>query len=94
MYIQGLCEFFSDRIISRGIWPAHSPHLNPLDFFFCVSLKDKVYNSKSWLEEMEENILRELQIFLQDTFKGLIRTCSPLGGMSVCEGRQHFQHLL
>ena len=32
-----LIEKFQDRVISRGmpiIWPAHSPDLNPLDFFF------------------------------------------------------------
>lgn len=27
-------------------WPARSPDLKPLDFFFWGSLKDKIYNSK------------------------------------------------
>jgi hypothetical protein len=94
MSIQALCNIFRDRIISSSIWPAHSPHLNSWYFFFCGASKDKVYNSKPWLEEMKENILRKLQIFLQNSIKWLIRTCSLLGGMSMCEGRQHFQHLL
>jgi hypothetical protein len=33
-------------------------------FFFCGSLKDQVYNSKPWLEEIEEEILRKLQLSL------------------------------
>jgi hypothetical protein len=70
MSIQVLCDVFRDRNISRGIWPEHSPHLNPCDFFFCGSLKDKVYNSKPWLEEIKENTLRKLQIFLQDSLNG------------------------
>jgi hypothetical protein len=85
MSIQGLCNLLRDRIISHGIWPGHSPHLNPCDFFFCVSFKDKVYNSKPWSEETEENILRKLQIFLQNSFKELIRGCSLLGGISMYE---------
>jgi hypothetical protein len=38
MSIQALCAVFRDRNIS-------SADLNPCDFFFCGSLKDKVYNS-------------------------------------------------
>jgi hypothetical protein len=51
-------------------------HLNPCHFFFCGSLKDKVYNSKPWLEEIKEKILRKLQLSLQNSFKGLIGTSS------------------
>jgi hypothetical protein len=94
MSIQGLCDVFRDKIISRGIWPAHSPHLNPCDFFFCGSLKDNIYNSEPWLEKMKENILRKLQIFLQDSFKGLIRTSSDSVRKVYLEERQHLQHLL
>jgi hypothetical protein len=46
MCIQALSNVFGDRNISSGIWPSHSPDLNPSDFFFCGSLKAKVYNSK------------------------------------------------
>jgi hypothetical protein len=45
MSMQALSGVFGDRIISSGIWPAHSPDLNPCDFFFWDCLSDKVYNS-------------------------------------------------
>jgi hypothetical protein len=70
MSIQALSDVFKDRNISSGIWPAHSPSLNPCDFFFCGSLKDTVYNNKPWLEELTENILRKLQTSVQNSFKG------------------------
>jgi hypothetical protein len=31
--MQALSDVFGDRIISSGIWLAHSPDLNPCDFF-------------------------------------------------------------
>jgi hypothetical protein len=43
---------------------------------------------------MKENILRKLQIFLQDSFKGLIRTSSDSVRKVYLEEGQHFQHLL
>jgi hypothetical protein len=33
MSIQALSDVFGDRIINSGIWPAHSPDLNPCNFF-------------------------------------------------------------
>jgi hypothetical protein len=77
--------------ISAAVFGQHI-HLtfNACDFFFCGFLRDKVYNSKPWLKELKKIFLRKLQIFLQNSFKGLIRTCSLMGGMSMCEGRQHF----
>jgi hypothetical protein len=33
MSMQALSDVFGVRIISRGIWPARSPDLNPCDFF-------------------------------------------------------------
>jgi hypothetical protein len=44
--MQALSNVFRDRIISSGIWPAHSPDFNACDFFFWDCLKNKVYNSK------------------------------------------------
>ena len=38
-------ETFSNRIISRGLWPARSPDLTPPDFYLWGALKGKVYKS-------------------------------------------------
>ena len=50
-YASSVREFlnknFPSRVISRGrdiAWPARSPDLNPLDFWFCGMLKAKIYH--------------------------------------------------
>jgi hypothetical protein len=54
IYMQALSDVFGDRIVSSGIWPAHSPDLNTCDFFFWWCWKVKVYNSNT--EELKEDI--------------------------------------
>jgi hypothetical protein len=50
-----------DRIISSGIWPVHSPDLNPCEFFSLGCLMNKLYNSNPRIErELKENIRREI----------------------------------
>jgi hypothetical protein len=31
--MQALDEVFGVRVISQGLWPPQSPHLNPYDFY-------------------------------------------------------------
>jgi hypothetical protein len=60
MSMQALPDVFGDKIISSGIWPVHSPELNPCDFFFWGFSKDKVYNRNPEMEEeLKENVHRE-----------------------------------
>jgi hypothetical protein len=40
-----LNEVFENRLISRGLWPARSPDLNPCDFYLWGNLKDNVYSN-------------------------------------------------
>jgi hypothetical protein len=49
-----------ERIISSGIWPACSPDLNPCCFLFWGCLKDKLYNINPQMEELKENIHKEI----------------------------------
>jgi hypothetical protein len=59
--MQALSDVFGNRIISSGIWPAHSPDLNPCDFFFFWGcLKDNVYSSNPRTGELKETIRREI----------------------------------
>jgi inhibitor of nuclear factor kappa-B kinase subunit alpha len=52
---------FGDRIISRGLWPASSPDLNPCDFYLWGNLKQKVYKTNPHtIEELKENIRNEV----------------------------------
>jgi hypothetical protein len=41
--VAAISDVFSGRVISEGLWPAHSPDLMPCDFYFWGSFKDKVY---------------------------------------------------
>jgi hypothetical protein len=58
--MQALSGVFGDRIISRSIWPASSPQLNPRAFFFWGFLKDKFCNINVSKEEVKENVRREI----------------------------------
>jgi hypothetical protein len=62
MSIQALSNLFGDRIISSGIWPAHSPNLNSCNFLLLgLFVEDKVYNSNPRTEErLKQNIHREI----------------------------------
>jgi hypothetical protein len=43
----GLSLLFRDRIISKGLWPPHSPDLSPPDFFLWGYIKDNAYHNNS-----------------------------------------------
>ncbi|XP_066596254.1 histone-lysine N-methyltransferase SETMAR-like [Prorops nasuta] len=48
---------FPGKWIGRGgpiPWPARSPDLNPLDFFFWRALKEKVYTERQLMHDQEE----------------------------------------
>jgi hypothetical protein len=59
------CDSFGrgvgDRIISHGLWPAHSPDLTPFDFYLWNNLNYKVYRMNPHMEEkLKGNIEREI----------------------------------
>jgi hypothetical protein len=55
--INVLNEVFENRLISRGLWPARSPDLNPFDFYLWGNLKDKIYsNDPHILDELKQSI--------------------------------------
>jgi inhibitor of nuclear factor kappa-B kinase subunit alpha len=90
-----LNKVFEDRLISRRLWPARSPDLNPCDFYLWGNLKDKVYsNNPHTLVELMQSIcetissieVRELKLVSNNLFKRL-EACLR------AEGR-HFEHLL
>jgi hypothetical protein len=43
--INVLTEAFEGRLISRKLWPAGYPGLNPCDFYLWEDLKDILYSS-------------------------------------------------
>jgi hypothetical protein len=79
--------------ISSSILPAHSPDLNPCDFFFWDCLKDKIYNSNLQTEELKANICKKIANIPEDQLQRVNRNliCCSKEFLHV-EG-QHFQHL-
>jgi hypothetical protein len=57
-------SFFPDRVITQGLGPPRSPDLTPRDFFLWGHLKGRAYmNKPRTLDELRENIRRELLLF-------------------------------
>jgi hypothetical protein len=49
-----------DRIISSGLWPAHTSDLNSCDFYLCGTIKQKIYRlDPHTIEELKENMRKE-----------------------------------
>lgn len=93
--ISFLTEFFGERLISTGKWPARSPDLTPCDFFLWGYLKDKVYlNKPSSIDELKQEITAAINEItpemLQNVFGNFFKR------MNSCETAQgkHFQHLI
>jgi hypothetical protein len=87
-----LCLMSSGTEISAIVFGQHI-HLTLIlvIFFFCGSLRDKVYNINHLSEELKKIFVGKLQIFLPNSFKVLIRTSSA-SAQNV--GGQHLQNLL
>jgi inhibitor of nuclear factor kappa-B kinase subunit alpha len=93
--INVLNEVSEDRLISRRLWPARSPDLDPCDFYLWGNLKDKAYsNNPHTLVELKQSIretissieVSEPKLVSNNIFKRL-EACLR------AEGR-HFEHLL
>jgi hypothetical protein len=90
-----LNEVFENRLISRGLWPARFPDINPRDFYLWGNIKDKVYSTNNHtLVKLKQSIretissieVSELKLVSNNIFKSL-EACLK------AEGR-HFEHLL
>ncbi|KAG2464466.1 CTBL1 protein, partial [Polypterus senegalus] len=84
---------FSNRVISKGLWPPRSPDMTPPDFFLWGMLKGKVYRNKPrTVEDLKENIQCEIAVIplemLADTFRNM-ECCFE---MCLAENGNHFQH--
>jgi len=88
-------SFFGNRVISKGLWLPHSPHLTPPDYFLWGYLKGRVYQNKPrTIDALKANITEEIQTVTADvlarTFQNMARrvqSCLDANG-------GHFQHML
>jgi hypothetical protein len=88
-------SFFPDRVISRGLWPPRSSDLTPPDFFLWGHLKGRAYmNKPSTLDELRENIRREIQVVTPEVLAATFRNMQRRVQLCIDTQGGHFQHLL
>ncbi len=69
-----LTEFFEDRIISKGTWPARSPDLTPPYFFLWAYLKNSVYlNEPTTVDELKTEIEAQIHNIDENTCKRMFQ---------------------
>lgn len=93
--LEFLREFYDDRLVSQGLWPARSPDLTPCDYFLFGHIKNNVFKNRlHTIDELQEAIEREIRNVtvdqLQNVFENMKRR------VHVCLEAQgnHFEHLL
>ena len=64
--LEFLDGIFANRVISRGIWPARSPDLTPLDYYLWGELKGNVYeNNPHTIDELQVSIINNINNITQ-----------------------------
>lgn len=95
---QYLDAIFPQRWIGRRgavEWPARSPDLSPLDFFFWGYLKEKVYRTKPQdLAQLQQKISQEAQDIPRDYLQNAVGGFYNRLGHCQTAGGGHFEHLL
>ena len=96
--LEMLHNVFGDRIISRRTvnnWSAHSPDLNPLDYFLWGHLKNQVYaNQPETLDDLEEEIRRCAATVTADTCRRTIANFIKRVRECVRQKGHHFEQLM
>lgn len=91
--------FPEERIIARGFsqnWPAYSPDLSPLDYYFWGTVKDRVYNCfrPTNIEELQQRICEVIANVDDDELKrSILHLPTRLQFVMDREGGA-FEHLL
>jgi hypothetical protein len=98
-----LLEFFSEKLISKGLCPPRSPHLTSPDFLLWSYLKDTVYRRNPRdLKQLKMNITRAIEEVSKGTLRKVTRNmvkrvdkCMAKRVDKCIEKNGHnFQHLL
>ena len=93
-----LDEHFPDRWIGRrGFveWPARSPDLTPLDFFFWGVLKNQMFSDKpKTLNDLKENIINPLKDINPEMCKKVTESIIKRCHHCIANNGLNFEHLL
>ena len=88
-------KVFKDRLISKPLWPARSPDLNPLDFYLWGKLKGSVYRNKpSTIDELKAAITASITAITHDELNRVIDNKIRRVELCLHQSGKHFQHLL
>ena len=88
-------EFFSENLISKGLWPPRSPDLTSPDFFLWGYLKDAVYRSNPRdLKQLKMNITGAIEELNEGTLRKIARNMVKRVDKCIEMNGHHFQHLL
>ena len=89
---------FGGRVISRGTqiaWPAHSPDLNPLDFYYWASAQKEVYSRKpTTVDELFNVVKRFSEEHRENVLHSVALNVLKRANLCVQQNGGHFQHLL
>ncbi len=90
-----LTEFFEDRIISKGTWPARSPDLTLPDFVLWTYSTNSVYlNKPTTVDELKTEIEAQIHNIDENTCKRVFQ--NMIRQLDACQaiGEEQFQHNL
>lgn len=86
-------EIFGERVISRRLWPARSPDLNPCDFYLWGMLKDRVYvNNPRTLDALKENIRGEINAITREELQRVSNNFFSRCQACIRAEGQHFEN--
>ena len=93
-----LLNKFGGRVISRGTqiaWPAHSPDLNPLDFYYWALAEKEVYSAKpTTVNELMNVVKRFSEEHRKNVLHSVALNVLKQANLGVQQNGSHFQRFL
>jgi inhibitor of nuclear factor kappa-B kinase subunit alpha len=87
-----LSSKFGTKFIDKSQWPAHSPDLNPCDFFLWGYLKSRVYMPMPKdLAELKSNLDREVKNLPKDVLKSTFLNFKKRLNLVISANGGHFE---
>lgn len=91
--IQFLEQFYGNRLISAGLWPARSPDLTPLDYFLFGHLKNTIFKTAiHTIEELEAAIIREINNITEEQLQNVFENMHRRVNLCIASEGHHFEH--
>lgn len=93
--LEFLEHYFPHRVISRGVWPARSPDLTPLDFSIFGMLKNEVYKTRiNNLNDLMNTIAIKCNEITPNVLQNIFNNMKRRIALCIQQNGDHFEHLL